>query len=153
MTIKQKLFAALDKIGKTNGHGVPTSQDPSVPLIHEYHVTTLAESYFKKRRENAKKSLEKALTAPQKKLLEDGVVSVKKNEVADSVTLGETDPYILSVDVKTGASFLDVQQLKVALMREHKMDATKVEALIESCTDRRDPSQSWKVTERRYAER
>jgi hypothetical protein len=47
--------------------------------------------------------------------------------------------------MKNGASFLDTQKLKVELMKS--MKATEVEALFERCTDRRDPSQSWKVIE------
>lgn len=146
--IKAKLFGALDKIGNTNGHASPASQDPAVPALHEYFVATHGEAYFKKRRDAAKKALDGVLSDQQKKKLTAAVTGVKQNEVADTCTLVETDPYVLSVDVKNGASFLDVQQLKVTLMREHKMDATKVEALIESCTNRRDPSQSWKVVER-----
>lgn len=146
--IRTKLFAALDKIGNANGHGVPESQDPAVPLLHEYYVATHGEAYFKKRREVAKKALENTLSPIAKKELERAVTSVKETEMASSVTLTETEPYILSVDIKNGASFLDVAALKVTLMREYKMDATKVEALIESCTSRRNPSQGWKVTER-----
>ena len=60
----------------------------------------------------------------------------------------ETEPYTVQVDLKNGASFLDVSLLKITLMKKHKMKADEVEALIEACTDRRDPSQSWKVVER-----
>jgi len=146
--IKAKLFAALEKLGKQNGHSAPTSQDMAVGKLHEYYVSSHGEAYFKKRRELAKKELDKFLTQIQQKKIMDTVVSVKRTEVADTCTIIETDPYIFSVDVKNGASFLDTGALKVALMRDHKMNATEVEALIEKCTSRRDPSQSWKVTER-----
>lgn len=146
--IKAKLFTALDKIGNSNGHAAPASQDPVVPSLHEYYVATHGEAYFKKRRENAKKCFDAILNDQQKKRLEKIIAETKTSEVGDSCTLVETDPYVLSVDVKNGASFLDVSLLKVTLMREHKMNATQVEALIEKCTDRRDPSQSWKVVER-----
>lgn len=147
-TIKQNATAALEKIGNTGNHACPQSQDPSVPLQHEYYVATLGEAYFKKRREVAKSKLEKSLGKVQLKKLEDAVVGVKRDEVADTCTLIEADQYITSVDIKNGASFLDTAQLKVTLMRDHKMKATEVEALIEKCTDRRDPSKSWKVVER-----
>lgn len=148
MSVKQKLFAALEKIGNTNGHSCPENQDPAVASLHEYYVATDGEAYFKKRRENAKKKLEKDLSAPLKKKLDKSVSDVKDSEVANTCTLIETEPYVLSVDIKNGATYLDVPKLKVALMRDYKMNATAVEALIEKCTDRRDPSKSWKVTER-----
>lgn len=148
MSIKQKLFAVLDKIGNTNGHSCPESQDPAVPLLHEYFIATDGEAYFKKRREVAKKKLEKELSAPLKKKLDKHVADVKETEVADTCTLTETEHYVLSVDVKNGASYVDMADLKVMLMREHKMNATAVEALIEKCTKRREPSKGWRVVER-----
>lgn len=148
MSIKQKLFAALDKVGKTNGTACPNSQDPAVPLLHEYFVATDGEAYFKKRRDVAKKALEKELSGPLKKKLEKAIAAVRETEVADTCTLIETGPYVLSVDVKNGASFIDMGELKVALMRDHKMNATTVEALFEKCTKRREPSKGWRVIER-----
>lgn len=147
-TIKQKVMGALDKIGRTNGHNVPESQDPSVPLQHEYYVATLGEAYFKKRRDKAKTALEKSINDIGKKKLDKAIAGVKENEVADTCTLIESDPFITSVDIKNGASYLDPALLKVTLMREHKMNATQVEALFEKCTGRREPAKSWQVVER-----
>lgn len=146
-TVKQALFASLDKVGNTNGHASPQSQDPIVPYLHEYYVTTLGESYFKKRRENAKKELNKRLTEVQLTKLKKAADEVAKNQVADTCALVESDHYMLNVEIKNGASYFDVATLKVRLMRDYKMDATEVEAIIESCTLRRDPSQSWQVVE------
>jgi len=146
--IKASVMKALEKIGTTNGHAVPTSQDPSVALVHEYNIATLGESYFKARRAKAKSSLEKSFNDVQKKQVDKLIVSTKQNEVGDSVVLIENNTYILQMKTKVGASFLDVQQLKVELMREHKMTALQVEALIERCTDRREPSKSLEVVER-----
>lgn len=146
-TVKQALFASLDKVGNTNGHACPQSQDPIVPYLHEYYVATLGESYFKKRRDNAKKELNKQLTDVQLSKLKKVVDDVSKSRVANTCALVESDHYTLNVDIKNGASYFDVATLKVRLMRDYKMDATEVEALIESCTLRRDPSQSWQVVE------
>lgn len=146
--IKPHLFAAMDKLGTIGKHAQPESQDPMVPLLHEYNVSTLGESYFKARREKAKKALDKALDAQHRKKISDCVVSVKKNEIGESVSVIETDPYIFNVEIKNGASFLDTAALKTTLMKDHKMTALQVEALIEQCTDRREPSQSWRVVER-----
>lgn len=148
MTIKEKIVGALDKIGHTNGHAVPPVQDPIVSDIHEYNVATIGESHFKARREKAKKKLEGHMSDLHKKELTKAIVNVKKNEQGETVSMFETEPYTVQVDLKNGASFLDVSLLKVTLMKKHKMKANEVEALIEDCTDRRDPSQSWKVVER-----
>lgn len=146
--LKAKLFAALDKIGNQNGHACPESQDPADALIHEYNVTTQAESYFKKRRDNAKAALEKALTDDGKKKLLKSVVSVKTNETPDTCTVIDAAHYSLVVDVKNGASFLDVAALKNAMARKLKMQMTEVEAMFEAATDRREPTQSWKAIEK-----
>lgn len=148
MSIKAKVMAALDKIGNHNGHAAPTSQDPLVPLLHEYYVCTDAESYFKKRREVAKKKLEKELTPAHTKALDKVIKGVKDNGVGDTALILETDPYFLNVECKNGATYVDLPALKVKLLTEHKMNATVVEALIEGVTLRRDPSQSWRVVER-----
>lgn len=148
MSIKEAVNKALEKIGHHNGHGVPTTQDPMVPLVHEYNVATQGESYFKARREKAKKELTKSLTDVQNEAIATAVKETKKLGTGKSVSIVETDPYILSVETKKGASFLDTQKLKVELLTKHKMTMTDVDALIERCTGERDPSQSWKVTER-----
>lgn len=145
---KTKLYAAFDKIGTSNGTRAPATQDTAVPMLHEYAVATAGESYFKKRREVAKKALERNLTDMQSATIDKTVAATKKNEVVNSCTLVETDPYSLVVDVKTGASFLDIAKLKVTLAKKHKLTTDQVEELITECTDRREPSQSWKVVER-----
>jgi hypothetical protein len=146
--IKAHIFNAMDMIGKSDKHQTPASQDPMTPLLHEYFVATHGEAYFKKRREAAKKVLDKHLSEQQKEKLMNAVVEVKQNEVGDTCTLVETDAYVFSVEVKNGASFVDMGVLKNTLMKQYRLTATEVEALIEKATDRREPSQSWKVTER-----
>lgn len=146
--IKAAVIKALDRVGYHNGHSCPTSDKNHIGFIHEYHVATIGEAYFKKRRELAKKNLEDIINDDARSSLDTAIKRVIKTEVGESVTIEEADPYILSVELKNGASFLDVPALKVTLMREHKMSATEVEALIEKCTKRRDPSKGWKVQER-----
>lgn len=146
--IKAAVIKALDRIGYHNGHSCPVDETNHIGFLHEYYVATLGESYFKKRREVAKKNLESILNDEATDTLDRAVKRVTKSEIGESVTIEETAVYILSVDLKNGASYLDVPALRVMLMREHKMDATEVEALIEKCTKRRDPSKGWKVQER-----
>lgn len=147
--IKAAVMKALDKIGATNGHATPVTQDPSVPLVHEYNVATLGESYFIARRKKAKERLEKSLNELQIKRIDKLVDETAKNEAGDSAVIIENDPYIVTMETKMGASYLDTAALKVALMQApYKLTALQVEALIEQCTKRRDPSKSWKVTER-----
>src|SRR5687768_17417195 len=124
--LKPKLFAALDKIGKTNGHNVPDSQDTVTACLHEYHVATLAESYFKKRREVAKKVLEKQLTAPQIKKIEKAVSSVVDTQIGLPVEIIQSEHYNLQIELKNGATFVDMQKLKVELATKHKMKMIEV---------------------------
>lgn len=148
MSVKTNAMSAFDKIGRTGNTACPDNQDPLVSVAHEYHVCTMGESYFKKRREDAKKKLVSSMSPKQSKELVTCVAGVKQNEVADTITLAETAPYIVAVDVKNGASFVDMAALKVTMARKLKLKMTEVEAIIEECTDRREPAQSWKIIER-----
>ena len=148
MSVKEAAIKAMERIGTSNGHAVPQSQDPIVSVVHEYHVATLGESHFKARRDKAKKQLEKSVGVPNADKIDAAVASVKKHEQGTSVELVSTEHYNVQVDFKNGASFLDTQKLKVELARKHKMLSADIEQLFEECTDRRDPSQSWKVVEK-----
>lgn len=142
LTFKQSLYAAFDKLGKSNGHNVPTSQDPITSVLHEYHVTTLAESYFKKRREVAKKNMLSKLSAAQVARLEKATKDIQP------ATLVESEHYNMQVKPKNGASFLDEAKLRNTLMTKHKLKHEQVEALFNECMGRRDPSLSFEVTEK-----
>lgn len=148
MSIKDAVMKALDKIGNTNGHSAPQSQDQIVAVIHDYHVATIGESYFKARRDKAKKLLEKSIGVDTSDKLTKEIASVKRNQQGSTVEAFTTDPYSVQIELKNGASYLDVAKLKVTLARKFKLTTDQIEELIEESTDRRDPSQSWKVTER-----
>lgn len=145
---KPSLYKALDNVGKTNGHNVPSSQDPITGALHEYHVTTLAESYFKKRRDIAKKKLLEGLSDVQKKKIDKAINDTKANGVGTQVTLVDSEHYGLQLKPKSGASFLDETKLRNELMTTHKMKADVVQKLFESCMDRREPALSYEVTEK-----
>lgn len=142
---KAKIVAALEKIGHANGHAAPASQDPMDAVLHEYNVTSIGETHFKKRRDAAKELLIKTMGADAVSKLDDKKAEVKKLETSTSVQLASASSYALAAQIKIGASFLDTQKLKVELLK--KMSAVEVEALIEKCTDRRDPSVTYNVTE------
>lgn len=147
-TIKEKVMTALDKIGTVNGTAAPTSQDPIVADVHEYNVATMGESHFKARRDKAKKKLEKQLNQVQLKKIKNAVEDTIEIGAGTTVTLIDTDTYIVQLETKNGQSYVDMDELRVILMRRFKLDATKVEALFEEVTKRRAPPQSWKVVER-----
>lgn len=145
---KPSLYGALDKIGKTNGHNVPASQDPITAALHEYHATTLAESYFKKRREVAKNKLLKDLSDVQRKKVEKAIADTKKNEQGTAVTLIDSEHYNLTLKPRVGGAFLDEAKLRNELMTTHKMKHEVVEKLFADCQDRREPALSYEVTEK-----
>jgi hypothetical protein len=147
-TIKEKVMTALDKIGNVNGTAAPTSQDPIVADVHEYNVATMGESHFKARRDKAKKKLEKQLNQVQLKKINKAIEDTINDGAGTTVTLIDTDTYTVQLETKNGQSFVDIEALKVILMRRFKLDATKCEALFEEVTKRRNPAQSWKVVER-----
>lgn len=145
MSIKDKLFAALEKLGRSNGHSAPSSQDPADDVMHEYFVASTGESYFKKRREQAKAKLDKLITPEAGDRLAKAIASTKKTEMGGSLSVMQGEHYAFEIDIKNGASYLDTGKLKVELMK--RMTAIEVDSIFERATQRREPSQSWKVSE------
>lgn len=145
---KPSLYGALDKIGKTNGHNVPQSQDPITGALHEYHVSTLAESYFKKRREVAKDTMLKEFSTQQKAKVVATIADTKKNMRGSVVTLVESEHYNLQLKPRVGAEKLDVTMLRNKLMTVHKMKLETVDALFAECTGRNEPALTYEVTEK-----
>ncbi len=145
MSIKSDVMAELETVGTKSK---PTSQDISVNLVHAYNVATLGEAYFKKAREKAKDTLLKAFSDIQKEKVSDLVVNTKMNETGDVVSLIENDVYTLQVRSKNGATYLDMPALKTTLAKKYKLTTDQIEALIDECTDRRDPTLSYEVVER-----
>lgn len=145
---KPSLYAALDKIGHTNGHNVPASQDPAVAVLHEYMTTTLAASYFDKRRDVAKKKMLDTFNDDVATRVLRAVADTKKNATGSAVTLMDGEHYSLVLKPKIGASYLDAAKLRTTLMKDHKMSLDQVDKLMESCTLRREPSLSYEVTEK-----
>lgn len=138
MSTKIKLAKALDKIGVSNGTAPPESQDTVDALIHEYNICTIGESYFKKRRENAKKLLLKSIGHDAAGRIDEAKDSVKKTEITSTVHVCKGQWYSLEAQVKNGASFLDVAALRVSLKKT--FPSADVDAAFEAAQDRRDPS-------------
>lgn len=147
MSVKLSVTKVFDDIGDKN-NAPPDSQDKANNLVHEYNIATVAESYWKKRRENAKKKLEFSFTPVQNKAISDAVLRTKTDEVGDTVNIIETSHNILVLETKNGATYLDEAELRVIMMRKLKMNATEVDALLEKARFRRDPTKSYKVVER-----
>lgn len=141
---KKKITDALERIGRTNGQQPPVSQDPIDQVIHEYRVATLAESYFKKRREIAKATLSDAVGENNTRL-QEAVDKVRTSELGTAVTLAQGQYYGLTAQIKNGATFLNTSKLKVELLK--KMDTDAVARLWQKCTERRNPSVTFVATE------
>lgn len=148
MSIKTKVIDALDRVGKTNGHACPASQDPLVTTIHEYNVSTLGESFFKKRREIAKTELLKKLGDVATSKVNTLVLRTKKDGMGDKANIIDTEFYDVVVSTKQGATYLDEKALRVELMTKQKMRATEVDELFERCRARREPAVSYEVVEK-----
>lgn len=143
--IKSRIAAAFEKIGHTNGTTPPDTQDPLDRALHEYNVCAMGESHFKKRREIAKKKLEKIIGEDGLSRLARARAQVAKNELAVHVLVASSHVYSLDVHVKNGASYLDDKALRVELMK--MLDSDKVEQLWAKHTKRRDPSCTYGVLE------
>lgn len=147
MSVKIKVNDALDKVGTRNGTAVPATQDPAVAAMHEYLVSTVMESYAKKRRERAKSKLSDMLSNVQQDKLSLATMGVKKSQVSDTVLLIDSNPYKLQVKINNGATYLDEAKLRSKIIKDFKLTAVQADELFESCRDRRAPSASWEVVE------
>ncbi len=143
--LKAKVNAALEKIGTTNGTAAKPSQDPADKAAHEYNVASQMASYADKRKDNAKKALLDVLSEAASAKLEAAKKQVIKTEVSDKVTIIDSEHHVVVAAVNNGASFLDVDSLKVALLK--KMTSDEVNALFEANTKRRAPSVTYGVSE------
>lgn len=159
MSLKAALNAALEQLGadlKLTPKELETvyrsvqpepSQDTLDGAAHEYNVSAFIASYGEARKKKAKDRLYKALGEPGRALLDKTSAEVKANELSDTIELGVAQNHSVSAQVKIGATYLDVDGLKVDLMK--KMKTIEVEALIERHTRRRDPSVTLVVGEHR----
>ena len=137
---------ALDRVGSQSGSAPEHSQDSSDEVMHEYFVSTIGESYFKKRREIAKKSLNKIVTLEAEYRLDAAVDITKETESGSTIQVMDGENFSLSVEIKNGATFLNMNKLRNAIMKACALNITEVDALVEGAKERRDPTQSWKVS-------
>ncbi len=141
--LKSKIALALEKIGTTNGTKPPQSQDPIDEQLHEYNVSAMGESYFKKRRELAKKALLKAFGPQNEQRLTKARARVARDEIAEHVMLISGQFFALDGHVKNGASYVDMNELRVELLKH--LDHETVDKIMTNCTKRREPSVTYSV--------
>jgi hypothetical protein len=144
-TLQIKVNKALEKIGVANGTNPPDSQDALDKAAHMYGVAAVGASFFDKAKKQAKINLEQAFGEAAKTKLKKAMDRVAKTEVKEDLELGRGQVYAVQAEIKNGASFLDIDALRVELMTKMKTD--DVMALFERHTKRRDPSLSFKVVE------
>lgn len=145
-SLKVKVNTALSKVGTTNGTAPEVSQDPLDALAHEYNVASQGESYFKARREKAKTDMMTSVLIPSTQgILDAALKDVKRTEQGGTTRLATSKHHVISVMLKNGATYLDDTALKNDLMRLLKPE--QVNTLFAKHTKRREPSQSWVVTE------
>ena len=142
--LKAHITNALELIGDSGNTAAPAGQDPLDKAAHEYYVTSTLASIIDKRRDNAKKELLRNLAPQAIEDLEATKRMVIDNELSDDVDLGAGQHYSVTAQVKIGASFLDVDSLRVELKKT--MPTDKVDALFARHTKRRAPSVTIKST-------
>lgn len=144
-TLQIKVNKALEKIGVSNGTGVPDSQDALDHAAHALGVANVGASYFEKAKKAAKVGLDHALGEANKSKLKKALDRVAKTGIKEDLEVGRGQVYAVQAEVKNGASYLDIDALRVELMTT--MKTAEVMALFERHTKRRDPSISYKVVE------
>lgn len=135
-----------NKLGTTNGTKVPDTQDAFDIAVHEYLISTIADTIISKRREKAKAKLQDILLhMPEQSTVDAAVREVKRREVSETVLIASGKVYQLSAQIKIGASFLNTDALRIALMKLLPVDT--VTQLFTDCSMRRNPSTTFIVNE------
>jgi hypothetical protein len=144
-TLQIKVNKALEKIGVSNGTNPPDSQDAVDLAAHKYGCAAVGSSFFEKAKKQAKAELEQALGLSANAKLTKAMSRVLKNEVKEDIELARGAVYAVQAEVKNGATFLDLDALRVEL--KMKMKSDEVDALFARHTSRRAPSVSFKILE------
>lgn len=143
--LRAKVMAALDKIGHVNGTKPPESQDPLDGVAYEYMIASAGSSYFDKRKKNALEALQAQLIGqPAAKLLKT-ITRVTENGIKEDVDLAKGQMTSVMAEVKSGASYVDIDALRVALKK--KMKTSEVDQLFLEVTKKRSPSVGYRVGE------
>lgn len=144
-TLQIKVNRALDKIGVANGTNPPESQDAIDAAAHKYGIAAVGASYFDKAKRAAKVELEQTLGVSVNAKLLKAIQRVAKNEVKEDVELARGQVYAVQAEIKNGATFLDLDALRVEL--KMKMKSNEVDELFARHSSRRAPSVSFKILE------
>ncbi|MBU2051478.1 MAG: hypothetical protein KKH61_21215 [Gammaproteobacteria bacterium] len=142
-TLQLSVNKALEKIGTSNGTAPPKTQDRLDLTAHEYGVAAVGASYFDKAKNAAKKVLLDAIGESGASKLAKAKARVVANGSGEDVHVAGGQFYEIIAELKNGASYLDMDALKVDLLKKFKSD--EIEALWAKHTKRRDPSVSFKV--------
>lgn len=142
MSIQQKLRAALDKLGKTNGTApeeIKTRVNRERELhvrTHEFYVSKQLEKYAKARVEDAKKAIEE-------------FVGDDINDVAVGTKQGmDWSPcFSVIVQCKNPAKRINKELLRSKLMLKFNMSGTDVDTFIETVMTEDRAARSIEVSE------
>lgn len=147
VNLQEPMEKALDVVAQLRATAPEKSQDPLDGAAHEYNVAAFIASYGDARKKKAKDGLVRALGEQGASLLRSTKDGVADSEISENVELGVSKFHSVTAQVKIGASYLDIDGLRVELMK--KMNSLEVDALFERHMRRRDPSVTYIIGETR----
>ena len=104
MSVRDKVHAALTKLGQTNGTKLEGSSSNTDPLLHELFVASEIRSHGEKRYKLAKEAV-----------ISTGWFDPEDVEIGSTEQVADGDVYALSLQVKEPATRFDVKKFKTAL--------------------------------------
>jgi hypothetical protein len=144
--VRAKLRAALDKIGKSNGHACPETKSNIDPALHELFIASEAASYWKKRHDDAKAAAMDIATTPAE--LDVIVTRVTDNMVGESHVLADGDLYMMTLDLNKPSKRLNGTALKNLLQTSYGMSKVEVEGAFSESSSFATPAKKIKVINR-----
>lgn len=142
--MRSKLMSALAKIGKNNGHACPVSQSNVDPVMHEYLVTSDAQSFFTKRRSEAKNVLMSVIDTDMLDREIDNVIAT--NIGTNGVELLRGEHYRCEADIKRPPVPNTVNKTKLRnILARMDWTSNDIDELVEACTDERKPTVTIKI--------
>lgn len=132
------LQTALHLLGREGDFAPPKSQDPADRVLHEYFVTDMAASLFKKRREDAKEAV---IAQASQDVVQRVIAGAVKQNAMQTETIASTEHYTAVFKAAKPVEAVDNKKFVTELIKLGVHQETIDDAL-NAATLTRDPAKT-----------
>jgi hypothetical protein len=141
--LRAKLRAAMDKVGRTNGHACPQSASNVDAHMHELFVAAESLAYWKTRFDEAKEAALDAAITPTE--LDDIVTRVTKNMQGETAILADGELYQLQMSLSKPSERFDKTKMHNYMRVELALSSDVINRAFASATTLASPAKTVKV--------